>query len=842
MPPRAGFNLIEMEDGPSMRARRLPAPAAQALAVLSAALLLALVVAALAPGAGGGQQRAEGEPVAAPKQPLDRAAAPDPSTRRLTLSRRFLLAGRVGQRLAIDARLGSRRTGGEPLRIELRRARRADPRHPGSRLGGEIEARLHRTAGPGGRLQVTLRDLAPLPGPHRLTVAAGSQRIATTRIDVLPQGRLPLARGARRSASASGAGDGAQTRRAQSDAEVNQTLGYDPGSQASSAVAVETDDPSRVIAAANDAGSSPMAKISSDSLRLGSVETERLPSLTELPSGAAADVEACCDPAVAADSAGNLWMAVTSITGNGRIVVGRAGAGSDSFGSTATGLPTGAGSSSQQKPTITVDDGRWIAAAWIETGSGVQNVVVSRCDISAAASDCDDPSAWSEPAAITAASGLYSMPDLGYAPNGDLYAVWWDAGSDNAVEIARCEDGENCAVGSSWNQQSTIDELDRFDDDGDGSADPLPLFCPIIAAPGGLVNPSPSVEVGPAGTVFVAYSNLRDNPDPGSPSRCTATGSDKTFDSYVAAGASPDAFPAQDSGVRLSADDELDVNDHFLPALSVDPSTAVVEAGFYTTAADPGGQFARRAYVASDNLGLLYSDPQSTATADSRFAGTLSDGIDYGDRQGADSAEGTFRPAWTDARSIQGRDAELYALAPQVETTIETGPSGTIAQAKATFGFSSPAPRTDCSLDGGPFVSCSSPFTVGPLPNGSHSLRVRSTDSVGNIVDLTDASRGWTISDLDPPETTIVNPPKPRVHKKRPVIDFVADEEAATFTCRYDRAPWERCKPPKRGKVSPGRHRFQVRAIDVGGNTDATAATVKFKRVEKKRRKQSAGR
>ena len=86
------------------------------------------------------------------------------------------------------------------------------------------------------------------------------------------------------------------------------------------------------------------------------------------------------------------------------------------------------------------------------------------------------------------------------------------------------------------------------------------------------------------------------------------------------------------------------------------------------------------------------------------------------------------------------------------------------------------------------------------------------------------------------------DPPKPKVRKKRPVIDFLADEEAATFTCRYDRAPWERCKPPKRGKISLGRHRFQVRAIDIAGNTDPTAATVKFKRVEKRRKKQAGGR
>jgi hypothetical protein len=840
LPPPAGFNLTVMEDGSSMRGRRLPAGAPLlALGVLCAALAAALAAAALAPGAGG-PGRAELDPVSAPRQPIERSAAADPRDPELrAFSRGFLLAGRPGQALEFAVRLRGHESDA-PLVAELRRIRRADPRHPGTELGGELEARVRRDPAGRDRLRFALRDLSPLPGPHRLRIrVAKGEAIAATRIDVLPQGRLPIA------AEPEGSTGSPKQRRSeavpvrqrvQRATEVDQTLGFDPGSQASSAVAVETDDPSRAIAAANDAGSSPVAKISSDSLRLGSITTARLPTTTELPDGSAASIGACCDPATAADADGNLWMAATSTEGNGRILLARAGVGNDSFGSTAAGLPIAPGTSSQQKPALAVDD-EWIAAAWIETGSGVQNVVVSRCSLTGGVSQCDDPAAWSAPAPVTETSGLYSMPDLGFAPNGDLHAVWWDAGDDNAIEIARCRDGEDCSSPAVWNERSTVDALDDFDDDGDGDDDPLPIFCPIIAAPGGLVNPSPSVEVGPDGTVHVAFSDLRDNPDPGSPSRCTATGSDKTWESFVASGGDPNDFPDPNDGVRLSADDELDVNDHFLPALSADPSTGEVEAGFYTTASDPSGQFTRRVYVASSDLGLSFSDPEPTADADSRFAGTHSDGIDYGDRQGADSAEGTFRPAWTDARAIQARDPELYALAPQVETTIASGPTGTVAEAKSTFTFSSPAPRTDCSIDGQPFTNCSSPFTAGPLPNGPHTLRVRSTDSVGNLVDLSDAVRSWTISDLDPPETTITNPPKPKVHKKRPVIDFVADEEEAKFSCRYDREPWERCKPPKRGKVSLGRHRFQVRATDVGGNPDPTAATVKFRRVEKKRRK-----
>lgn len=832
-----------MGDRPSIFARPLPAQRWAWMPAFAALCALVMLLAgAPAADSAGGEPRPDSRPTPAPRQPLERAAAVDPSTAELSLSRPYLLAGRPGQRLEVDADLRARAAKSGRLTVQLRRIRRADPRHAGVTLGGELVARARRSVD-GGRLGVTLRGLAPQPGPHRLAVRKGRRTLATTRIEVLSQGRLPIAAGAADSvtteptASAAAGGETDRRLRAQRAVEVNQSLGYKPGSQASSAVAVKTDDPSRAIAATNDAGDPPLAKISSDSLRLGSFSTERLPGSTRLQNGSSLAVEACCDPAVAADSTGNLWMAATSTQGGGRILLARAGAGSNSFGSHSAGLPTEPGTTSQQKPALAVDDGRTIAAAWIETGGGVQNVVVSLCDLSAGASDCDDPANWSAPAPITGSSGLYSMPDLGFAPNGDLYAVWWDAGSDNAIEIARCEDGESCSSAASWNEQSTVEELDSFDDDGSGDADPLPLFCPIIAAPGGLVNPSPSVEVGPAGNVFVAFSDLRDNPDAASPSRCTASGSDKTFDSFVAAGLAPNDFPAAGSGVRLSNDGALDVNDHFLPALSVDPSSGVVEAGFYTTALNASGQFARRMYTASADVGLSWSEPEQTATADSRFSGTNSDGVDYGDRQGADSAEGTFRPAWTDGRPIQGRDPELYALAPQVETQITEAPAGTVPDAKAIFVFSSPAPRTDCSIDGAPFVSCRSPYTVGPLPNGSHNLRVRSTDSVGNVADLSDASASWTVSDLDPPETTIVNAPKPKVKKKRPVIDFIADEEAAKFSCRYDREEWRSCKPPKRGRVSLGKHRFQVRAIDIGGNEDPTAAAVKFKRVEKCKKK-----
>jgi hypothetical protein len=740
-------------------------------------------------------------------------------------------------------RRGRRAAGTRRIRVVVRRIPRVDPRHPGAVVGGERVGAAGASLGRRGG-SASLRGLNPQPGPHRLVVLSAGQaertRLAATRLDVLPQSRLPRPRAAGGPAASSSAA--APTPHSLALGDVNHDLSFRSGSEASSAIAVRGDDPSRVIAATADAGGRPLAYISSSGLAAGAVVPKRFRARARLPGGSTQHLDPCCEAAVAADDSGNLWMAAAEAGIGGRVAVNRVAAGASGFRQDSAALPIRAGSA-QEKPALAVDDGERIAAVWIETLSGLQNIVYSECVFAPGAGSCDEGN-WSPPVPVTDGGGLYSMPDLDFAPNGDVYVTWWDFGADNAVEIDRCLDGGDCDTEGDWGSDATVADLDAFDDDGDDDDDPLPLFCPIIAAPGGLVSPSPDVEVGPAGRVFVAYSDLRDNAEVGVESRCTASGSDETFDSFVAAGA-PNDFPAANSGVRISDDGALDLNDHFLPALSVDPSTGEVEASFYSTAGDPGGQHTDRLYVSSNDLGASYSPTAAISTGRSRFAGPFSDGIDYGTRQGADSAGGVFRPAWTDNRALQSRDTDLYALSSPVETAIDSAPSGTVAEAQATVEFSSepPAPRFECGLDGGPFESCESPHAVGPLPNGPHTLGVRATDRAGNFVDPGPVEASWTVEDLDPPETTITDPPRRKTRQRKPRIAFEADEVGASFECRYDREPWSRCQSPKQRKVTVGRHRFKVRATDVGGNTDPSAAVAKFKRKRKcDRRRRRKGR
>jgi hypothetical protein len=68
-------------------------------------------------------------------------------------------------------------------------------------------------------------------------------------------------------------------------------------------------------------------------------------------------------------------------------------------------------------------------------------------------------------------------------------------------------------------------------------------------------------------------------------------------------------------------------------------------------------------------------------------------------------------------------------------TTITSGPSGQTDDDAPTFAFnaSEPGSSFECSVDGGPFTPCASPFTTPELPPGSHTFSVRARDPAGNV-------------------------------------------------------------------------------------------------------------
>jgi 3-phytase len=81
------------------------------------------------------------------------------------------------------------------------------------------------------------------------------------------------------------------------------------------------------------------------------------------------------------------------------------------------------------------------------------------------------------------------------------------------------------------------------------------------------------------------------------------------------------------------------------------------------------------------------------------------------------------------------------------DTSITSGPAGTVTSRDATFAFSSSESNStfQCRLDGAAYAGCSSPMTATGLGDGSHTFYVRATDAAGNV-DATPASRTWSVT------------------------------------------------------------------------------------------------
>jgi hypothetical protein len=109
---------------------------------------------------------------------------------------------------------------------------------------------------------------------------------------------------------------------------------------------------------------------------------------------------------------------------------------------------------------------------------------------------------------------------------------------------------------------------------------------------------------------------------------------------------------------------------------------------------------------------------------------------------GAENPPNSTNPAGTEA--CHGAPGSADTTPPN--TTIVSGPSGTVKSRDATFTFSSTEPSStfECSRDGAAFSACSSPWEYTGLANGSHTFKVRATDAAGNT-DQSPASRTWKV-------------------------------------------------------------------------------------------------
>ena len=161
------------------------------------------------------------------------------------------------------------------------------------------------------------------------------------------------------------------------------------------------------------------------------------------------------------------------------------------------------------------------------------------------------------------------------------------------------------------------------------------------------------------------------------------------------------------------------------------------------------------------------------------------------------------------------------------ETTLVSGPYGTIFTRTATFTMSSSEPAAfQCSLDGSAWSACGASKTYQGLTAGEHSFKVRAVDPSHNV----DATPVWRPFTVDGPVTTIHSGPTGSIRSTTASFTFSATPAAAYFDCSLDATTWSRCTSPATytGLTTGSDHYFQVRAVSAEGLADSTPVQRSF--------------
>ena len=173
---------------------------------------------------------------------------------------------------------------------------------------------------------------------------------------------------------------------------------------------------------------------------------------------------------------------------------------------------------------------------------------------------------------------------------------------------------------------------------------------------------------------------------------------------------------------------------------------------------------------------------------------------------------------------------EVSAWTWMVDTTppalsILSAPQGGVASRSAaiTF-FAGDATATECSLDGGAFAACTSPWSIDGLGDGDHVAVVRARDNVGNTGT---AMRAWSVDATGPAVAITSGPAAGAVSLDGTArFDFAADDAGALLSCSLDGAPFTACASPATYTgLAEGVHTFAVRATDALGNARAATRT-----------------
>jgi hypothetical protein len=125
----------------------------------------------------------------------------------------------------------------------------------------------------------------------------------------------------------------------------------------------------------------------------------------------------------------------------------------------------------------------------------------------------------------------------------------------------------------------------------------------------------------------------------------------------------------------------------------------------------------------------------------------------------------------------------------------------------------------ECEVDRGGWQPCDPRVELSNLPDGRHTLDVRSTDLLGNV-DATPAHVEWVVDTVAPSQARLT---KLDARARRLSVKLTAEDPPRRnrlgFICSVDRHAFVRCSNPWRVRLPPGRHVLRAAARDLAGNT-----------------------
>ncbi len=237
------------------------------------------------------------------------------------------------------------------------------------------------------------------------------------------------------------------------------------------------------------------------------------------------------------------------------------------------------------------------------------------------------------------------------------------------------------------------------------------------------------------------------------------------------------------------------------------------------------------------------ADPSGVATAHFEFSATDQTSVSYQCQLDGGSFLPCATPPGQDYSSLtsaahtftlKGTDAAGNSITKPFTWTVDTvnpvvtitaGPPNPSNQVSPTFTFTSnKSPSTfQCQLDTSAFAPCTSPLTLGATPEGSHTFKVRATDSLNHTGGPTAFS--WTIDTTPPPAPAIGSGPANPTNLTSASFVFSDSESGLSFQCKRDGGAFSTCASPASYSGLPnGAHTFAVRSTDAAGNTGAAAS------------------